>query len=135
MWCHIMLILQLIILMTAMLVSFPLSLVVENMKMSQNFSFSSYHNNKLQLHDKNISTQKVDNSNLSWIMIKPKIIVFCCFSPYHAVQKGNQGAGHNYTCISVYSVMQTLYSGYMNVSSFKNVVWLRFAIELSFTWP
>ena len=36
--------------------------------------------------------------------------MFCCFSPYRAVEKGNQGAGQNHPRMTAYRVVQTLYS-------------------------
>ena len=36
---------------------------------------------------------------------------FCCFSPYRAFQKGNQGAGQSRARIGVYHVVQILYYG------------------------
>ena len=35
--------------------------------------------------------------------------MFCCFFPYCAVQKGNQGAGPNHAHIRAYRFVQTLY--------------------------
>ena len=76
--------------------------------MSQNFSFSSYHNTKLQLSDKNISkhTRVKFQILFKWIQNNS---VFCCFSPLRAVQKGNQGAWQNHARISAYRVLQIFY--------------------------
>ena len=80
-------------------------------KMSQNFSFSSYRNTKIQLRDKNISTHTwMKFKILWWSKSKITACLFVClfFFPYHAVQKGNQGSGQNHG-VSTYSTVQTLF--------------------------
>ena len=68
MWRHIKQILQVILLATAMLVSSHHGPDIEKYnQISQNFLFTSYHNTKLQLSDKNISTH---------IQVKFKILLW-----------------------------------------------------------
>ena len=47
---------------------------------------------------------------MKWLLKNNDNKVFCCFSPYRAEEKGNQGAGQNHTRMTAYRVVQTLYS-------------------------
>ena len=60
--------------------------------MSQNLFFSSYHNTKLQLSDKNISTHtQVKFKILLWS--ESKVIAYFVVFPYRAVQKETKERG------------------------------------------
>ena len=98
---------------------FPQSGIGKHNKMSWNFKFSSYHNTKLQLRDKNIrhklwwnlkschgSKSKIAACFFMFFSRKSK---FLGISLYRAIQKGNQGAGQNRAHKSAYRVTQTLY--------------------------
>ena len=75
-------------------------------KMSHNFLFSSYHNTKLQLRDKNISTHnRLKFQILPWSESKVQAFFF---SPYRAAQKGNQEMLQNRERILANRVVQTL---------------------------
>ena len=76
--------------------------------MSNYFLFSSYHNTKIQLSDKNISTHT--RSIFLFYEVNQKFKrFFCYFSLYRAIQKGNQASGQNRARIGAYCVVQTLY--------------------------
>ena len=61
--------------------------------------------------------------------------MFCCFSPYRAVDKGHQGAGQNNARMIVYRVMQTLYSvGTLHVGESEQGAKLAHSLKTALTW-
>ena len=110
MWCHIKPILQVILLATAMLVSSHHSLVLENtIKCPRPFNLVH-----ITIPNYNQVTRILVHT-LGWNLkscyeVNPNNSLFCCFSPYRAIQTGNQRAGQNRAHIGVYRVVQTLYT-------------------------
>ena len=95
--------------------------------MSQNFSFSSYLNTKLQLSNKNISTHTHQNFKFlprSQSKVQAFFFLFLLFSLYHAIQKGNQVVWQNHVRISVPRSANAL-SGCLNGLSTYRATFLR----------
>ena len=79
-------------------------------KMSRYFLSSSYHNTKLRPSDKNIKTHtRLKFQILLQSQSDKSNSMFCCFSAYRTIQKGNQAVGQNHARICAYRVVQTLY--------------------------
>ena len=79
------------------------------------FLFSSYHITYLQHKDKkNTTHNRLKFQILPWSKSKVRavfrfVLLCCCFSPYSAVQKGNQEMLQNRALIGTYYAVQTLY--------------------------
>ena len=69
--------------------------------------FSSYHNAKLWLRNENFSTNILLKLK-SYYKIKSNT-VFCRFSLYHAIQRGDQELGQNCVRLCVHRVVQSVY--------------------------
>ena len=114
MWRHIMPILQVIILATAMLVSSLQRAVLEN---TIKFPITFYLGHTT-IPNYNwvtrILAHTISGNFNSFYELKVQAF-FCCFSLYWAKQKGNQAAGQSHARMGAYRVVQTLYTGQCNL--------------------
>ena len=84
-------------------------------KMSQNFSFSSYHNTKLQLSDMKIGIHTLGWNLNSCYEVKLKITVCFVVFPHAAVQKGNPEWD------KIMHVSQSLYTWFIKILQCKTL--------------
>ena len=81
--------------------------------MSCYFLFSSYHNIKLHLSDKNISVLKLSLNSNSFYEVNLKVEVFFFGGGdiflFTTIQRGNQATGQTSVYMGVHCIMQTLY--------------------------